>query len=133
MAAAQPRPGPHRSHRARRWRPGAVPGLRDRARPPRATPCSSARLTRRHTMAGHRKALIIAVDEYEHPGLRRLRSPDADAEALAAVLSDPRIGDFEVNVVRNQDAHEIESRIEDLFYEASADDLLLLHFSGHGL
>lgn len=84
-------------------------------------------------MAGRRKALIIAVDEYEHPGLRRLRSPTADAEALAAVLGDARIGEFDVSVVRNEPAFEIQARIEDLFAEAKADDLLLVHFSGHGL
>jgi hypothetical protein len=84
-------------------------------------------------MAGCRKALIIAVDDYEHPGLRQLRSPAADAQALGAVLGDPRIGDFQVDVVRNQAAHEIQSHIEDLFCDAKADDLLLLHFSGHGL
>jgi hypothetical protein len=84
-------------------------------------------------VAGHRKALIVAVDEYEHPGLRRLRSPTADAEALAAVLGDARIGEFEVSVVRNEPAYEIQSRIEDLFADAKADDLLLVHFSGHGL
>jgi hypothetical protein len=84
-------------------------------------------------MAGRRRALIIAVDEYEHPGLRQLRSPPADAEVLGGVLNDPRVGDFEVEVVRNEPAHEIQSRIEDMFSEARADDLLLLHFSGHGL
>jgi uncharacterized caspase-like protein len=84
-------------------------------------------------MAGRRKALIIAVDDYEHPGLRQLRSPTADAQALGAVLGDPRIGDFEVEVVRNQPAHEIQSHLEDLFCDARGDDVLLVHFSGHGL
>lgn len=62
-------------------------------------------------MTGRGKALIIAVDEYEHPGLRRLPSPAADAAALAAALGDPRIGAFEVSVVRNQTAYEIQSRL----------------------
>ena len=84
-------------------------------------------------MAGRRAALIIAIDDYEHPGLRRLRSPAADAEALGAVLGDPRIGDFEVDVVRNQPAHEIQSCIEDFFCDARADDVLVVHFSGHGI
>jgi hypothetical protein len=84
-------------------------------------------------MAERRRALIIAVDEYDHPGLRQLNSPAADAQALGAVLGDPRVGDFEVDVVRNQPAHEIQSHIEDLFLDAKADDVLLVHFSGHGL
>ena len=84
-------------------------------------------------MAGRRKALIVAIDEYEHPGLRRLVSPAADAGQLAAVLGDPRVGDFEVEIVHNEPAHAVEERIEDLFADARADDVLLVHFSGHGL
>jgi hypothetical protein len=84
-------------------------------------------------MTGRRKALIVAIDEYENVGLRRLLSPAADAEALAAVLANPQIGDFDVQVVRNEPAYEVQGRIEDLFAEARADDVLLVHFSGHGL
>lgn len=84
-------------------------------------------------VTGRRKALIVAIDEYEHPGLRRLLSPAADAEQLAAVLADPGIGGFDVDVVRNEPAHAVQERIEDLFADARADDVLLLHFSGHGL
>ena len=84
-------------------------------------------------MAGRRRALIVAIDEYENAGLRRLMSPAADAEALAGVLANPQIGDFDVQVVRNEPAYEVQARIEDLFAEARADDVLLVHFSGHGL
>ena len=84
-------------------------------------------------MPRRRSALVVAVDDYEHPGLRRLPSAGADAEALAAVLGDPAVAGFDVQVVRNQPAHEIQARIEDLFVDARADDVLLLHFSGHGL
>jgi Caspase domain len=84
-------------------------------------------------VTGRRKALIIAVNEYEDPGLRRLRGSAAGAAALAAALGDPRIGEFEVSVVRNQPAYEIQSRLADLFADAKPDDVLLLHFSGLGL
>ncbi|RSM38079.1 hypothetical protein DMB66_59210 [Actinoplanes sp. ATCC 53533] len=84
-------------------------------------------------MAGRRTALIVANDEYDHEGLRRLSAPAADAAALSQVLSDPRIGSFEVQVVHNQPAHAVQVRIEDLFSESRPDDLLLLHFSCHGL
>ena len=84
-------------------------------------------------MAGRRRALIVANDEYEHPGLRRLRSAAADAVALAGVLGDPRIGDFAVDVARNGTSHEVSERIEDLFADGRPADLLLLHFSCHGL
>ena len=84
-------------------------------------------------MTGQRRALIVANDEYRHDGLRRLLAPAADAEALARVLGDPAIGDFEVTVVRNESAHAINAHIEDLFADSRADDVLLLHFSCHGL
>lgn len=84
-------------------------------------------------MAGRRTALIVANDVYEHEGLGRLRAPAADAEALAGVLGDPAIGAFEIEVVRNEAAHVIEGRIEDLFADSRPDDVLLLHFSCHGI
>jgi hypothetical protein len=82
---------------------------------------------------GRRKALIVANDQYENEGLRHLLSPAADADALNRVLGDPRIGGFAVEVVRNEPAHVISTHIEDLFSEARSDDVLLVHFSCHGL
>ena len=84
-------------------------------------------------MTGARKALIVAIDRYEHEGLRRLRSPQADAAALAAVLSNPQIGAFDVRVVRNEPSHEVQAQIEDLFADSRPEDLLLLHFACHGV
>jgi caspase domain-containing protein len=80
-----------------------------------------------------RKALIVANDTYDHDGLRHLLAPQADADALAGVLGDASIGDFEVRVVRNEPAHVIQEEIEDLFSDSRPDDVLLLHFSCHGL
>jgi Caspase domain len=84
-------------------------------------------------VGGLRKALIVANDSYEHEGLKHLLAPVADAQALARVLGDIQIGDFDVHVVRNEPAHVIQGRIEDLFSESRAEDVLLLHFSCHGL
>jgi uncharacterized membrane protein len=84
-------------------------------------------------VSAQRKALIIANDEYEHEGLGRLLAPAADAQALAAVLGAEQVGDFDVRVVRNEPAHVIQAQLEELFSEARPDDLLLLHFSCHGL
>jgi Caspase domain len=84
-------------------------------------------------VSGQRKALIVANDEYEQEALQNLLAPAADAEALGRVLGDPQIGDFAVQVVRNEPAHVIQAQIEDLFSESRPDDVLLLHFSGHGL
>jgi hypothetical protein len=84
-------------------------------------------------VTGQRKALIVASDDYEHNGLRGLRAPEADASALASVLGDPQIGEFDVRVVHNESAHVIQAQVEDLFSDARPDDVLLLHFSCHGL
>ncbi len=84
-------------------------------------------------MAGRRRALIVANGEYDNAGLQRLGSPAADADALAGVLSDRAVSDFEVRVVRNETAHVVQAEIEDLCLEGRPDDVLLLHFSCHGL
>ncbi|GAB3079252.1 caspase, EACC1-associated type [Pedococcus soli] len=84
-------------------------------------------------MDGRRTALIVASDEFEHTGLSRLQAPAADEEALAAVLGDPQVGGFEVRVVHNAPSHAVQAQVEDLFAEGRPEDLLLLHFSGHGL
>jgi Caspase domain len=84
-------------------------------------------------VSGQRLALIVANDEYEQAALRDLLAPRADAEALGQVLGDPEIGHFLVQVVRNEPSHVIQAKIEELFSESRSDDLLLLHFSCHGL
>lgn len=82
--------------------------------------------------AAGRKALIIANDEYERE-LQKLQAPSADAAELGRVLADPHIGDFIVRDIRNQPSYAIQAEIEDLFADGRPDDLLLLHFSCHGL
>jgi Caspase domain len=84
-------------------------------------------------VSGERKALIVANDEYEQAALRNLLAPAADAEALGRVLGDPRIGEFTVQVVHNQPSYVIQAQIEDLFSGSRPEDVLLMHFSGHGL
>jgi Caspase domain len=84
-------------------------------------------------VSGQRKAMIVANDEYEQEALSNLRAPAADAEALGRVLGDRQIGGFAVHVVRNEPSHVIQAQIEELFSESRSDDLILLHFSGHGL
>lgn len=77
--------------------------------------------------------MIVANGEYDNAGLQRLGSPAADADALAGVLSDRAISDFDVRVVRNETAHVVQAEVEDLCAEGRPDDVLLLHFSCHGL
>jgi Caspase domain len=84
-------------------------------------------------VSGQRLALIVANDEYEQAALRDLQAPRADAEALGQVLGDPQIGHFLVQVVRNEPSYVIQAKIEELFSESRSEDLILLHFSCHGL
>ncbi|WP_052808699.1 caspase family protein [Streptomyces cyaneogriseus] len=84
-------------------------------------------------MSGARHALIIANDRYDDPGLKKLRAPAQDATSLAEVLHDPEIGDFEVEVARNEPAHVIRRRIQGFFNDRRRDDTLVVHFSCHGL
>jgi hypothetical protein len=84
-------------------------------------------------MAGRRSALIVANDEYQDTSLGRLRAPARDAAALARVLGDPAVGGFEVEVVSNQPEWRLRRTIGAFFAERSRDDLLLLHFSCHGV
>ncbi len=84
-------------------------------------------------MDGRRRALIVANGEYDNEGLSRLRSPAADAAALAEVLADPDIGRFDVMVVQDEPAHVVQGHIEELFSESKPEDLVLLHLSCHGL
>ena len=84
-------------------------------------------------MDGARSALIVASDGYTDPGLRRLRAPASDARALGAVLQDPGIGGFEVHTLLNEPAHEVNLAVEEFFADRRPDDLLLVHFSCHGV
>jgi hypothetical protein len=82
---------------------------------------------------GTRSALIVAADDYTDPGLRRLRTPAANAQALARVLREPGIGGFQVRSLLNQPAHEVNLAVEEFFSNRLSDDLLLLHVSSHGV
>jgi hypothetical protein len=84
-------------------------------------------------MSGHRRALLVANDQYDEPGLPRLLSPLGDARALEVVLEDPEIGDFDVQLAVNETSYQLQERIQEFFTAASRDDLLLLYFSCHGL
>ncbi|MDT0395190.1 MULTISPECIES: caspase family protein [Streptomyces] len=84
-------------------------------------------------MAARRYALLVATGTYDNQPLRQLRSPAHDAQALADVLEDSRIGDFEVGMVVDAPHHEVALAIEHFFQDRRRDDVLLLHISCHGL
>lgn len=84
-------------------------------------------------MSGRRLALVVATDRYEDTTLRGLSAPAADAEALADVLGDPELGGFEVDVLLNPTSWVAAQHVEGLLCERHPSDLVLLHFSCHGL
>jgi YVTN family beta-propeller protein len=80
-----------------------------------------------------RLALLIATHEHDDPTLRRLTAPEADVEALAAVLRDPQIAGFEVSVLVNEPHYRVGEAVAELYRDRRRDDLTLLYFTGHGL
>lgn len=80
-----------------------------------------------------RHALIVATASYSDPRLAQLRSPAADAEGLAEVLSDPDKGDFDVQVGLDETQADLTRKIALFFRDRIPNDLLLLHLSCHGV
>lgn len=79
-------------------------------------------------------ALIIGNSKYNDPKLAQLKTPQADAQALARVLKSKRIGGFdEVVLLNNQTDAQIRRAISAFFANKKPDDLVLLYFSGHGV
>ncbi len=84
-------------------------------------------------MSDGRHALVVATARYGDPKLQQLRAPAADAEELADVLGDPEKGDFDVEVVMDETHAHLTRAIARFFRDRSPQDLLLLHFSCHGV
>ncbi|MFE2753900.1 caspase family protein [Actinosynnema sp. NPDC059335] len=84
-------------------------------------------------MPGARLALVVANGAYEDAKLRALRAPAADAELLASVLRDERIGDFQVSTLFDEPAAVVAEEVEGFFADRRRDDLLLLYLSCHGV
>jgi hypothetical protein len=83
---------------------------------------------------GKKAALLIGTTRYDDARLAQLHAPDADIEALAAVLRDPDLCAFDsVEVLRDQVFAEVQLAVSRFFSEGKKDDLLLWYFSGHGI
>ncbi len=80
-----------------------------------------------------RHALIVATANYDDSRLAQLRSPAADAEGLAEVLSDPDRGDFDVQIGIDETHADLTRKIALFFRDRIPNDLLLLHLSCHGV
>jgi hypothetical protein len=84
-------------------------------------------------VSGQRKALIVANDEYEQEGLQHLLAPAADAEALGGCSATP--GSVTSPCKWSVTSPRIRSRrrSRNCSRRAGSEDVLLLHFSCHGL
>jgi uncharacterized caspase-like protein len=80
-----------------------------------------------------RSALIVATSEYKDPRLATLEGPGHDADALRTVLANKEIGGFDVRLALNSRVDTLRRTLETFFADRARDDLLLVHFSGHGL
>jgi predicted RNA-binding protein with RPS1 domain len=80
-----------------------------------------------------RSALVIGVGTYQDPRLSDLRAPAVDTERLAAVLRDPRVGEFAVETVIDPDESRMRRDIGRFYHACGRDDVLLLHLSCHGV
>src|SRR5215211_6977539 len=79
-------------------------------------------------------ALIIGNNKYNDPKLAQLKTPAADSQALAKVLGDPTVGEFdEVTPLINQTESQVRRSISSFLIRKKPDDLVLLYFSGHGV
>lgn len=83
---------------------------------------------------GNSWALIIGINGYQHPRVPRLNYAVADAEKVAAVLSDLGFPQENMRVLLDRDA--TKAQIERVLYEEFAgmgpEDRLLVYFAGHG-
>ncbi|MFC3493394.1 caspase family protein [Glycomyces rhizosphaerae] len=84
-------------------------------------------------MVNSRKALLVGTATYGHDGLRPLKAPLNDLDALAEVLGDPDIGGYTVIEVRDRPVHLIQRAVQRFLVHSEPDDELLLYFSCHGL
>jgi hypothetical protein len=83
--------------------------------------------------AGRRFALVVATGSYADPTLAKLRAPGRDASELAAVLGDPAIGGFEVEVVHDAPAESLRRAVAQFCTRIGPRDLVLVYLSCHGV
>jgi hypothetical protein len=83
-------------------------------------------------MPERRKALLIACDEFIDLRYKSLTGSVTDARAFATILGDAEIGQFSVELLTNQSRWAISEKLEEFFWSAGTDDVLLLYLAGHG-
>jgi hypothetical protein len=83
-------------------------------------------------MSSH--ALLVGISHFDDPKLAKLNSPKSDVEAFGNLLKDPARGGFDdVKVSIDQDLLTIRDQLSALFDGRSAEDMVLLYYTGHGI
>jgi formylglycine-generating enzyme required for sulfatase activity len=83
--------------------------------------------------AGRYYALLIAVQNYRHPGVTTLDYPVADAQRVRQVLTaDYNFDPQDVTLLRDSDRDAILTSLERLAEKLRPDDHLLIFYAGHG-
>ncbi len=112
-------------------------GGREQAAPPPpvpdATDAEASSSPSQPLRSGTRYALLIGNGHYPHDAhLADLPAPEQDLEALAAVLTEPRIASFQaVQRLPNASHHEVHDALLTLAKAAQKDDLVLVYFAAH--
>ena len=80
-----------------------------------------------------RLAYLIGNQQYQpDSGFSSLQGPRNDIEVLSRLLSDPERGNFIIKTFLDEPSHDVLPVIECALNEASAEDLILIYYSGHG-
>jgi hypothetical protein len=80
-----------------------------------------------------RAAFLVATWLYSDETFNGLSAPSRDVDKLAAVLSDPLIGNFEVEALNNPTLQELKLRLSTFLLNRKREDTGLIYFSGHGV
>jgi hypothetical protein len=83
--------------------------------------------------AGPRSALVIATGMYADERLAALRAPARDARDLAAVLADPAVGGFAVEVLSDLAVHDLRLRIDHFLAGRTTRETVVVYLSCHGV
>jgi hypothetical protein len=75
-------------------------------------------------------ALLIANGTFDHPKVEPLRGPVDDARRLEEILSG--LGEFTTEVIADATDAQVQSKVVDTLGNGHPDDVILLHFAGHG-
>ncbi|HEY4193137.1 MAG TPA: caspase family protein, partial [Mesorhizobium sp.] len=79
-------------------------------------------------------ALLVGISRFDDPKLAKLNSPQSDVAAFGGVLKDPARGGFDsVEISIDRDLLDIRDQLSRLMDGRSADDMVLLYYSGHGI